>query len=429
MSASFLSVAHPSSRLTIGAIAFALLAVGMTVPVFGRDYCNTTTPALDEVVTCVGASATDITVPVGANVVSVVVSGAGGGAGHGTGGAGGTGAKVQAEFLISSVSNIYVVAGLAGGGGGASNAGLGGGYSAIYRGASSAIGNVLVVAGAGGGGQGVASGTADIGGIGGNGAALGTAAGGNGAVSDGASELAGGADGSGDGGSGGTFCGGSVGAVGQTWIAGGAGGTGYSPPAEVGDATVVASLGGSGGAGYGGGGGGGEYGSGGAGASYANATYLNGAAIFSAAGGAGGTVSSSLGNTGNAGSVVLTFRSSVGSGFSAASSSEPGTRQIVWQGAGADFSSTDATMNTWVKVPTNAVSGREGDRLLGWSTMADFPVDIALRQINNGWGAYEIFNENGSIRGVFIPVGSYVLVNADDTLHAIWSSGQLMPRC
>jgi hypothetical protein len=54
MSASFLSVAHPSSRLTIGAIAFALLSVGITAPVSGRDYCNTTTPALDEVVTCVG---------------------------------------------------------------------------------------------------------------------------------------------------------------------------------------------------------------------------------------------------------------------------------------------------------------------------------------------------------------------------------------
>jgi len=96
---------------------------------------------------------------------------------------------------------------------------------------------------------------------------------------------------------------------------------------------------------------------------------------------------------------------------------------------GADVSSTDTTMNRWVKVPTTAVSGREGDRLPGWSTMADFPVNIASRQVTNGWGAFEIFNEGGSIRGVFIPVGRYVLVNADDTLHAIWSSGQLMPKC
>ena len=408
---SLLSATHPSSRFTIGAIAFALLSVGMTAPVSGVIACSTTTPALDEVVTCAGGSTTDITVPVGANVVSVVVSGAGGGAGYGNGGAGGTGAKVQAEFLISSVSTTRVVAGAAGAGGGASNAGLGGGYSAIYRGASSAIGDVFVVAGAGGGGQGVASGT---GGIGGNGAALGTAAGGDGAISGGSGSPGGGADGSGAGGTAGTGCE----QAGYAWTLGGAGGDGHS-----------LFTGGSGGAGYGGGGGGSEYGAGGAGASFADSAYLNGAAIYSAAGGAGGTVISSSGNPGNAGSVVLTFRSSVGSGFSAASPSEPGTRQIVWQGAGADYSSTDATMNTWVKVPTTAVSGREGDRLLGWSTMADFPVNIASRQVTNGWGAYEIFNEDGSIRGVFVPVGSYVLVNADDTLHAIWSSGQLMPKC
>jgi hypothetical protein len=416
MSASFLSVAHPRSRFTIGAIACALLSVGITAPVSGVIACTTTTPTLDQVVTCAGGALADVTVPIGANIVSVVVSGAGGGAGNGTGGDGGVGAKVQAEFLISSVSTIRVRVGVGGTGGSSLGGGGsgGGGYSAIYRGASNVAADVMVVAGAGGGGQGVATGT---GGIGGNGAALGTAAGGDGTISGGCAVPAKGADGSGAGGLGGTS-GSAAGVAGNAWAAGGGGGAGD---------TVT--KGGGGGAGYGGGGGGSDLGSGGAGASFADATFLNGTAIFSAAGGAGGTVISSTPTDGATGTVVFTFRSSVGSGLSAGSSSEPETRQIMWQGAISDISSTDATMNTWVKVPTTAVSGREGDRLLGWSTMADFSVDIASRQINNGWGAYEIFNQDGSIRGVFVPVGSYVFVSADDTLHAIWSSGQLMAKC
>jgi hypothetical protein len=86
-------------------------------------------------------------------------------------------------------------------------------------------------------------------------------------------------------------------------------------------------------------------------------------------------------------------------------------------------------LNTWVKTPTTAESGRQSDRLLGWSTDKDFPVEIATRQVNKGWGAYEIFNSNGSISAVFIPVGSYTFIGNDNTLYAIWANGPLLQKC
>jgi hypothetical protein len=86
-------------------------------------------------------------------------------------------------------------------------------------------------------------------------------------------------------------------------------------------------------------------------------------------------------------------------------------------------------LHTWVKTPMTAESGREKDRLLGWATDKYFPVEIATRQVNNGWGAYEIFNANGSISSVFIPVGSYTFIENDNTMHAIWANGPLLQRC
>jgi len=60
--------------------------------------------------------------------------------------------------------------------------------------------------------------------------------------------------------------------------------------------------------------------------------------------------------------------------------------------------------------------------LLGWATTPDFPVDIAQRQIDNGWGAYEIFNDNGQLTSVFIPAGGMTRLTASNNLYAIWGS-------
>lgn len=409
---------QPFRYFSLTAVAvggFSLLTSGITAPAWGAVSCSTTTPMIDQTVTCTGSGSADITVPLGAMVVSVVVKGAGGGAGYGVGGAGGNGASVQAEFSLAGTSTTRVVVGDAGLGGATTNAGLGGGFSAIYLGASSDAANAFIVAGGGGGGQGDGTGK-----NGGNASAASTAAGGDGAASSGTAGK--GADGSGNGGAAGEHCG-IGGGAGQTWTAGGAGGAGYS-----------ITTGGAGGAGYGGGGGGSQYGSGGAGGSFVDSGTLNGVALFSPTGGTGGTRSGTSGGSGSPGSIVLTFKSSLGAGNSSGGSGltaavEVPSRQIVWQGSGTGVPSALVNMNTWMKTPTTAEPKNQGDRLLGWSTDKDFPVEIAARQVNNGWGVFEIFNSDGSLRSLFIPAGNYTFVGNDNTLHAIWSHAELLQRC
>jgi len=86
---------------------------------------------------------------------------------------------------------------------------------------------------------------------------------------------------------------------------------------------------------------------------------------------------------------------------------------------------TPAQMGTWIRVPasddcTPPTSAPEAS-LLGWATDPDFPVDIAQRQVDNGWGAYETFNDDGQLTGVFIPAGGSTLVTNDTNLHPIGS--------
>jgi DNA-binding beta-propeller fold protein YncE len=85
-----------------------------------------------------------------------------------------------------------------------------------------------------------------------------------------------------------------------------------------------------------------------------------------------------------------------------------------------------ARRNTWTELPPSDACSASQDNaeavLLGWATSADFPLEIARRQVDNGWGAYETFNDIGQLSGVFIPAGGATLVSAPATLHAIWSS-------
>ncbi|MFY9208204.1 MAG: hypothetical protein WAO33_03755, partial [Candidatus Nanopelagicales bacterium] len=63
--------------------------------------------------------------------------------------------------------------------------------------------------------------------------------------------------------------------------------------------------------------------------------------------------------------------------------------------------SGETTIGSWFSLPaTSEVSGtgeNAGKEFLGVATSEDFPVEIAQTQIDNGWGAYEIYSDDGSL--------------------------------
>jgi hypothetical protein len=79
----------------------------------------------------------------------------------------------------------------------------------------------------------------------------------------------------------------------------------------------------------------------------------------------------------------------------------------------------------WLNLPSandcTPPAAMAGATLLGWATTPDFPVAIAQRQVNNGWGAYESFNEGGQITAVFIPAGRAIFLSGANNLYAIWN--------
>jgi len=94
-------------------------------------------------------------------------------------------------------------------------------------------------------------------------------------------------------------------------------------------------------------------------------------------------------------------------------------------GATCRNSSVAGVSGTWVELPAaNACTqpaGRPGAILLGWATSPNFPVNLAKRQVDNGWGAYETFNADGQLSGVFIPAGGATLLSAAGELYTVWS--------
>ena len=55
-----------------------------------------------------------------------------------------------------------------------------------------------------------------------------------------------------------------------------------------------------------------------------------------------------------------------------------------------------------------------------YPTNSDLPVDMEQRQVDNGWGVYEIFNDSGQITAVFIPASGATNVTGQGNLYAIW---------
>jgi hypothetical protein len=88
-------------------------------------------------------------------------------------------------------------------------------------------------------------------------------------------------------------------------------------------------------------------------------------------------------------------------------------------------SSESARGGTWTTLPgasdCTPPATKPNAKLLGWATSPTFPIGIAKRQVDNGWGAYETFNADGQLTGVFIPAGGETLVSAAGNLYPIWS--------
>lgn len=115
-----------------------------------------------------------------------------------------------------------------------------------------------------------------------------------------------------------------------------------------------------------------------------------------------------------------------GSGSSGASASPPPVYSVTFtSNATCAVSSVSADSGSWVQLPKASqctpLASNAGATLLGWSTIANFPVAIAQRQVDRGWGAYEMFDAQGALTGVFIPAGGYALLSASTTLIPVWS--------
>lgn len=83
-----------------------------------------------------------------------------------------------------------------------------------------------------------------------------------------------------------------------------------------------------------------------------------------------------------------------------------------------------AGIGSWVTLPTPASppATSPNSTFLGWATYEGFPVEIAQRQVSNGWGAYEVFYDDGSLRGVFIPAGGSACIAAPAPMFPVWSA-------
>ena len=82
-------------------------------------------------------------------------------------------------------------------------------------------------------------------------------------------------------------------------------------------------------------------------------------------------------------------------------------------------------LGDWIPLPAAseiiATEGNADKTLLGYATTSNFPVAIAQRQIDNGWGPYEIRDAEGRLSSIFIPAGQPILISAAPTLHPIWA--------
>lgn len=95
------------------------------------------------------------------------------------------------------------------------------------------------------------------------------------------------------------------------------------------------------------------------------------------------------------------------------------------EGFACAVSAVQASQGSWVQLPgsdlclVSTPDGATEADLLGWSTDEDFPVEIAQRQVDNGWGAHELRSESGQLTAVFIPAGGHAHITHDGALYPI----------
>ena len=126
--------------------------------------------------------------------------------------------------------------------------------------------------------------------------------------------------------------------------------------------------------------------------------------------------------------VVIGGNSDGGGGSSSPTANAPQTFEFSLSpndGTVCAQASEAGTAGAWISLPATGdctpPATKVSSKLLGWATSPDFPVAIAKRQVDNGWGAYETFNDEGQLTSVFIPAGGSTLVSAAGNLFAIWS--------
>ena len=95
-------------------------------------------------------------------------------------------------------------------------------------------------------------------------------------------------------------------------------------------------------------------------------------------------------------------------------------------GVACSGSQGEAPLGTWTSLPGSndctPPTAMPSVNLLGWATSEGFPQRIAERQVSNGWGAYETFDEDGNLTGVFIPAGGSTFISGATRLYPIWSN-------
>ena len=167
---------------------------------------------------------------------------------------------------------------------------------------------------------------------------------------------------------------------------------------------------------------------------YQSATAITGGPIVvTYSGSSSGTISLRLWDSSGAGvSKGQLFLISVGGGGNTPSSSSTSTAPQTFdlsitptEGTSCSNTSPSGTSGTWINLPgaddCTVPPTNPGATLLGWATSPDFPIEIAQRQVDNGWGAYETFNADGQLTGVFIPAGGATFLSAAGKLYPIWS--------
>lgn len=85
-------------------------------------------------------------------------------------------------------------------------------------------------------------------------------------------------------------------------------------------------------------------------------------------------------------------------------------------------SAATGLMGSWLSLPAAGDCSSTTNpkaKLLGWSTDANFPVELAQSQVNKGWGVIDdVF---GGVRMIFIPAGQATYVSGPNSLFPIWS--------